>query len=111
MVESSLLLDDIFGALASPIRRDILRQAARREYSIGELAEPYKLTFAAISKHLKVLEKAKLIVKRRRGKEQVVTLSPVAFRDASSYLRQYEKLWNDRFDRLETYLSTFPKKP
>jgi DNA-binding transcriptional ArsR family regulator len=109
MVESTMQLDFIFGALASPIRRDILRRAAKRERSIGELAEPFNLTFAAISKHLKVLEKAKLIVKKRRGKELVVQLSKPAFDDAAGYLMQYEKLWNQRLDSLESYLSTFPK--
>lgn len=110
MVELSLDLDLIFGSLSHHIRRDILKRAveSQREMSVGELAEPYNLTFAAISKHLKVLEKAKLIIKRRRGKEQVIQLSPEAFKDAAAYLQEYEKLWNDRFDRLEQYLSTLP---
>ena len=110
MVESSLSLDFIFGALANPIRRDILRRAAVQEWSISELAKPYKLTFAAISKHLMVLEKAKLILKRRRGKELVISLSRPAFENAADYLKEYEKLWNDRFDSLEHYLSSFPKQ-
>lgn len=108
MVEQSTRLNLIFGSLADPTRRDILRRAAKKELSITELAEPYQLTFAAISKHLKVLEHAKLIKKERRGKQQFVRLSPAAFNNASKYLKQYEKLWNDRFDRLERYLSLFP---
>ncbi len=111
MVEHSLTLDPldlIFGSLAHPIRRGILKQVMKKELSIGEIAAPYKLTFAAISKHLGVLEKAKLIVKRRQGKEQMVALSPTAFKDAAQYLKHYEKLWNDRFDSLEKYLAMNP---
>jgi len=104
MVESTLQLNLIFGSLSDPTRRDILRRASKKEYSIGEIASYYDMTLAAISKHLQVLEKAKLIVKKKRGKEQLVQLSPTAFADASTYLRQYEKLWNDRFDSLERYL-------
>ncbi len=104
MVEHALQLNLIFGSLSDPTRRDILRRAAKKEYSIGEIASYYDMTFAAVSKHLKVLEKAKLIVKRKRGKEQLVHLSPTAFADASKYLQNYERLWNNRFDNLERYL-------
>lgn len=109
MVELTLSpLDAIFGSLADPTRRDILRRVAMKEMSISEIAKPYTLTFAAISKHLKILEKAKLILKRRQGKEQIVQLSPAALKDAAGYIRQYEKVWNNRLDNLERYLSTFP---
>lgn len=103
-----LSLDAIFQSLADPTRRDILRRVAKKEMSIGDIAKPYAMTFAAISKHLNVLEKARLIIKKRKGKEQMVQLSPAAFKDAAAYLQQYEKLWNDRFDSLERYLKTFP---
>lgn len=104
MVEQSLRLDAIFGSLADPTRRDILTRVARRVLSVGELAQDYDLTYAAVSKHLKILEKAKLIVKRRKGKQQLVQLAPAAVQDATEYLRHYEKLWNNRLDRLEAYL-------
>ena len=102
-------LDAIFRSLADPTRRDILRRVSKKEMSISDVAEPYGMSFAAIAKHLTVLEKAKLILKSRKGKEQIIQLSPVAFKDASLYLKNYEKLWNDRFDSLENYLSTLPK--
>ncbi len=102
-------LDVIFRSLADPTRRDILQRVAKKEMSIGDIAKHYNMTFAAISKHLKILEKAKLVIKRRKGKEQIVALSPVAFKEAADYLGQYEQLWNDRFDRLEQYLKTMPK--
>ena len=98
----------IFQSLADPTRRDILRRVARKELSIGDIAKHYKMTFAAISKHLKVLEKARLVVKRREGKEQIVQLPPAAFSDAAKYLRYYERFWNDRLDSLESYLKTLP---
>ena len=94
MVELSLDLDLIFGSLSSSIRRDMLRRVAQEELSVSELAKPYKhkLTFAAISKHLKVLEHAKLIIKRRQGKEQIVQLAPAAVNNAAQYLQEYEKI-------------------
>lgn len=111
MVELTLdPLGAIFGSLADPTRRDILRRVAKKVLSVGEIAEHYDMTFAAISKHLKILEKAKLVTKRRVGKKQVVTLAPAAIKDAADFLQTYEKMWNDRFDRLEAYLATLPSE-
>ena len=104
MVEYTYSLDVTFGALADPTRRDILSRLARQELSVGDIAKNYSLTFAAISKHLKVLEKARLITKRRRGKEQLVTLMPRAFDDINDYLESYNRLWGDRLNALEQYL-------
>lgn len=103
-----LSLDAIFQSLADPTRRDILRRVSKKEMSISDVAKPYSMSFAAIAKHLSVLANAKLIVKKRKGKEQMIQLSPAAFKDATAYLQQYEKLWNDRLDSLERYLKTFP---
>jgi len=104
MVEYTLNLDSVFGSLADPTRRDILRQVAVGPLTISEIAKSYNLTFAAISKHLKVLENAHLIIKEKRGKERVVQLSPQTFKGAAEYLEYYESLWNQRFDSLEQYL-------
>ena len=104
MVEYSLQLDSVFGSLADPTRRDILRRVARRQLSVGQIAADYDLTFAAVSKHLKILEKAKLIVKRRHGKQQLVQLAPRAFASADEYLEWYRQLWENRLDSLEEYL-------
>lgn len=101
MVERNAYLDDLFGSLADPIRRDILRRLIDAHYTISQIAEEYDISFAAVAKHLNVLQKAKLIVKQRRGKEQIVSISPTALKDASHYLQQYEALWNTRFDALE----------
>jgi DNA-binding transcriptional ArsR family regulator len=103
MVEYAL--DTTFSALADPTRRDILRRLANAELSVGEVAKFYGLTFAAISKHLKVLERAKLVIKRKRGKQQMVSLAPHAFADAAEYIEWYRSLWETRLDSLEQYLS------
>lgn len=111
MVKQSRRLNVIFASLSDPIRRDILQRVStsKTEMSVGEIASSYDVSLAAVSKHLKILEKAELIIKERFGKEQRVHLSPEAFKDASAYLRHYEKLWNARLDSLERYLSTFSK--
>jgi DNA-binding transcriptional ArsR family regulator len=104
-MDQALQLDNIFGSLADPTRRDILQRLAGGELSVGEIARPYDFTLAAISKHLKILERARLIVKRRQGKQQYVSLSPPAFADAAEYLDWYRRLWEQRFDALEDYLN------
>jgi DNA-binding transcriptional ArsR family regulator len=105
MVEYTLSLDSIFNSLADPTRRDILRRVSTNELSVSQVAQPYPLTFAAVSKHLKVLEAAELIVKRRRGKEHMVSLAPKALADAAEYLQWYQRFMEARFDSLEIYLS------
>jgi len=104
MVEHQTQLDSVFSSLADPTRRDILKRVSRKELSVGEIAKPYNLTLQAISKHLQVLEKAKLIRKRRRGREQFVSLSPAALKSADEYLKRYRKIWEERLDRLEEFL-------
>ena len=104
MVEYSLQLDSVFGSLADPTRRDILQRVARRELTVSDVASHYDMSLAAVSKHLKVLQQAKLIIKRRRGKQHMISLAPHALNDAGDYLEQYRKLWTERFDSLEEYL-------
>ncbi|WP_198853361.1 helix-turn-helix transcriptional regulator [Alicyclobacillus sp. SO9] len=104
MVEYNPYLDGLFGSLADPIRRDILQKLVHAQRTISQLAENYEMSFAAVAKHLSVLEKAKLIVKRRNGREQIVSIAPDALRDASEYLDQFEALWNYRFDTLDALL-------
>jgi DNA-binding transcriptional ArsR family regulator len=105
MVEYLLNLDSIFSSLADPTRRDILRRVSSEELSIGAIAKPYDLTFAAVSKHLKVLERAQLIIKRRRGKEQMVQLAPRALADAAEYLQWYQQFMEFRLNALDDYLN------
>jgi DNA-binding transcriptional ArsR family regulator len=79
-------------------------KTSQAQLTVGQIAAPYDLTFAAVSKHLKVLEKAKLIIKRRRGKERVVQLTPGALTAAADYLEQYRRLWEERFEALDQLL-------
>ena len=104
MVESNLHLDTLFTALSDATRRSILARVSETNMSIGEIAEHYKLTFAAISKHIMVLEKARLVTKRRRGREQVVIIVPATVHIAQEHIEQYTKMWDDRFNKLETVL-------
>lgn len=104
MVESNAQLDLLFSALADGTRRSILSRVAEAELSIGEIARHYGLTFAAISKHIKVLEKANLVMKRRRGKEQVVIIVPDSLAVAQKHIARYAEMWGQRFDKLEDIL-------
>lgn len=104
MVEYSLQLDSIFHSLADPTRRDILRRVMQHELSVSELVEKYEVSFAAISKHLKVLESARLITKRKEGKKYMVALAPSALQQADEYLEQYRRLWESRYNKLDSLL-------
>ncbi len=104
MVKYSANLDSLFHSLSDPIRRDILYRVASNEHSVGELVASYKVSFAAISKHLKVLEKARLIHKRKEGKKHMITLAPRTLKKADEYLEQYRKMWQSRHDKLEVLL-------
>lgn len=100
MVEQAIL-NDVFKSLSDPTRRDILSRVLERAYTISELAEKYKMSFSAIAKHIKVLEKAKLVKKSKHGKAQVITINGESIEKADAYLQRYAILWSDRFDRLE----------
>lgn len=104
MVEYTLQLDLIFGCLSDPTRRDILSRVAQTELSVGELVKNYNVSFAAISKHLKVLEQAQLITKRKEGTKHMVTLAPHALRSADEYLEQYRQTWEQKFNKLDAIL-------
>lgn len=97
-------LDTVFGALADPTRRDILRRVCRSQLSISQIAQDYSLTFAAVSKHLKVMEKAKLIIKSKTGRRQFVRVYPAGLQEADQYLEFYRQMWQDRFEVLDQYL-------
>jgi DNA-binding transcriptional ArsR family regulator len=104
MVEYQLHLDDLFHSLADPTRRDILHRLMDAQYTVGQIAQAYDVSLAAVAKHLAVLERARLITKSRRGRERVVSIAPDGLRAASVYLNQYEALWAERFDRLDSVL-------
>ncbi len=97
-------LDRTFAALANTTRRSILARLAEGEASVTELAEPYDLTLPAVSKHLKVLELAGLIVKGQRGQSRPCTLDPTALAAVATWADQYRPIWEARLDRMENHL-------
>jgi DNA-binding transcriptional ArsR family regulator len=90
--------DRLFHALADPTRRDIVRRTMQREHSVSALGRFYPMSFAAVQKHVAVLEPAELVTKERRGREQLVRGNVVAVRRASDLLAQFEALWRHRID-------------
>lgn len=108
MVEQALNLDTVFHALADQTRRDILKRVSQSMLSISKLAEPYKMSFAAIAKHISVLERAKLVYKERKGKQQIICAVPKTVKAATLHLQVYEQMWHDRFDALDSLLKTNP---
>ena len=102
MVENRL--DTVFHALADPTRRGMLASLALGDKSIGELAEPFAMTFAGASKHVKVLEDAGLLSRRKVGRTHVITLEAKPLEEAERWLRQWEKFWTVRLDRLEALI-------
>lgn len=98
-------LDRVFHALATATRRDILRRTLEREQSISALAADYDMSFAAVQKHIAVLEAAELVVKRAEGRERLVRADPAMIARARALLAQYEDLWRARIDRLDALLA------
>jgi len=102
MVEERL--DTTFRALADPTRRGMLASLAVGDKSIGELAEPLHMSFAGASKHVKVLEDAGLVARRKEGRNQIIRLEAGPLEEAERWLRQWEKFWNVRLDRLQALI-------
>jgi|SRR6266481_4101686 DNA-binding transcriptional ArsR family regulator len=103
-------LNITFAALADPTRRAILARLASGEASVTELAEPFEMSLPAISKHLKVLERAGLIARGREAQWRPCRLAAGPLKDASDWLDHYRRFWDESFDRLEDYLRELQKK-
>lgn len=102
MVEQQL--DSTFAALADPTRRGMLARLAEGERSIGELAQPFAMSFAGASKHVRALEKAGLVERRKAGRQILCRLRAEPLREADAWLRQWEKMWTTSLDKLEALL-------
>lgn len=98
-------VDDLFHALADATRRDILRRSVEGEPSVSQLAGSYPMSFAAVQKHVAVLERAGLVEKRASGREQLVSTNRARLLRASALLDQYEALWRDRIAQLDDVLA------
>lgn len=95
----------VFSALADPSRRAILKRLGRgEELTVGELAEPLAMSLPAVSKHLKILEHAGLLKRRREGRSAFMTLNPGPLKKANEWLHYYEQFWNESFSGLDLYL-------
>jgi len=104
-------LDAIFSALADPTRRAILARLVEGEASVTELAAPFAMSMPAISKHLKVLERAGLIVRGREAQWRPCRLEAEPLKEVADWVEHYRTLWEQRFDRLDAYLKELQQEP
>jgi DNA-binding transcriptional ArsR family regulator len=103
-------LSETFGALADPTRRAILARLASGEASVTELAEPFAMSMPAISKHLKVLERAGLVVRGREAQWRPCRLQAAPLQDVAGWVEHYRRFWEESFDRLDDYLKELKKQ-
>jgi DNA-binding transcriptional ArsR family regulator len=103
-------LSSTFAALADPTRRAILARLAQGETTVGELAEPFAMSLPAVSKHLKVLERAGLITRGRTAQWRPCRLQAGPLKDLSGWLEHYRRFWDESFDRLDEYLDQLQGK-
>ena len=104
MVSVAERLDRTFGALADPTRRAILARLAKGEASVTELAEPFEMSLPAVSKHLKVLERAGLVSRGRERQWRPARLRATPIREVAEWTDRYRRFWDERYDRLDEYL-------
>jgi len=102
--------DRMFGALADPTRRDIVRRAIDGEEGVAEMAEHYPMSFAAVQKHVAILERAGLVTKQRSGRRKVVRANVEGLRMARRLLDKYEELWRGRIDRMTALVAETRKE-
>ena len=102
-------LSTTLSALADPTRRAILARLASGEASVKELAQPFEMSLPAVSKHLKVLERAGLIARARRAQWRPCRLDAKPLRDVADWVEQYRRFWDESFDRLDAYLKDLEK--
>jgi DNA-binding transcriptional ArsR family regulator len=103
-------LSATFAALADPTRRAILARLASGDATVKELAAPFSMTLPAISKHLKVLENANLITRSKEAQWRPCHLDPEPLKEVATWVDEYRTLWEDRFDRLDSYLQELQRE-
>ena len=104
------MLDRTFGALADPTRRRILESLAGGERCVTDLARPYAMSLPAVSKHLRVLERAGLVRRRRNGRVHRLQLEAKPMQQAQQWIEEYRRFWEESFDRLDEYLKELQAK-
>jgi DNA-binding transcriptional ArsR family regulator len=97
-------LDNILGALADPTRRAILLRLSRGDARVTDLAAPFAISLNSVSKHIRILERARLVERRRSGREHVLSRNPRALSDAAAWIETLQAKWRSRIDRLEKAL-------
>lgn len=107
---SPRLLNRTFAALADPTRRRILEHLSHGELCVTDLARPYAMSLPAVSKHLRVLEKAGLLSRRRRGRVHSLKLEAKPMQQAAEWIEEYRRFWEASFDRLDEYLKALQTK-
>ena len=110
MVKYEVELDAIFTALAHPARRAMLARLGEGEATVGELAQPLDMSLPAVTKHLKMLERAKLISRSKNAQWRPCRLEEAPLETASAWIEQQRKIWESRLDRLESYLHSMEKQ-
>src|SRR5687767_14032031 len=103
-------LNTTFSALADPTRRAILSRLASGEASVTELAEPFDMSMPAVSKHLRVLERAGLIARGREAQWRPCRLEPAPLKEVADWIERYREMWEQRLDRLEVYLQELKRR-
>ena len=109
MQTESARLDHVFHALSDATRRAVLRRVAERPHTVSELAQPFNMSLNAVSKHLKVLERAQLITRQKQGRTHYCKLDAKTMKFADDWLQFYEQFWNERLDSLEQFLQQNPE--
>lgn len=105
MTHDQDILSKTFAALANPTRREILARLAQGSATVNELAEPFAMSLPAISKHIKVLETAGLIIRGQKAQYRPCTLEPTQLQAVSTWAEQYRPIWEARFDQMDSYLN------
>lgn len=111
MVHYQPTLDSTFAALSDPTRRAILARLLERDFAVGELAEPFDMSLPAVSKHLRVLERAGLVRRERVSRIVRCRLQAAPMRDAARWLDMYHRFWNEKLDALERFFAADPPTP
>jgi DNA-binding transcriptional ArsR family regulator len=104
------MLDTAFSALSDPTRRAIVERLARGPKRVTEIAEPFDISLAAVSKHIQVLERAGLVKREREGREHVLSLDARPLREVARYASRFERFWNEKLDRFEAFVVAIEKE-
>jgi DNA-binding transcriptional ArsR family regulator len=104
-------LDDVLTAIADPTRRAILSRLSRGDARVTDIAEPFDISLAAVSKHVQTLERAGLVRRQRKGREHTLSLDARPLRQVVRWTSRYERFWNERLDRLEAFFTQKGQTP